>query len=175
VLYGKRQLLQKLEPSSYGGGMIARVERLSSTWADSPARFEAGTPNIVGATGLGAAIDYIGSLGIEQITDYEAELSQYFLNLAHSIQGLTLYGPDELAERGPVFSFNLDGIHAHDLAQVLDEHHIAVRAGHHCNQILMNKLGVPAALRASLGLYNEKSDIDRLFDALEQAKNIFSK
>ena len=174
ILYGKRQLLQKLEPSSYGGGMIARVERQSSTWTDSPARFEAGTPNIVGAIGLGAAIDYIGSLGIEQIVDSEAELTQYFLDLVHSTPGLTLYGPDELAERGPVFSFNLKGIHAHDLAQVLGEQHVAVRAGHHCNQILMNRLGVPATLRASLGLYNDKADIDKLFDALNHAKNIFS-
>lgn len=174
VLYGKAKHLEGMEPFMTGGGMISKVEREHSLWAEIPHKFEAGTPPIAEAFGLKAAIDYLNMVGQQALQEHETELTAYFLDAIKSASNLTFYGPDTAAERGAVFSFNINNIHPHDLAQVLDEETIAVRAGHHCNQILMREvLEIPATVRASLYLYNEKSDIDKLIMGLEKAKNKF--
>lgn len=174
VLFVKNELLQKIQPTVYGGGMIGKVEKYSSTWADSPTSFEAGTPNIEGVIGLGAAIDYINSIRYKNIIQYEKELTKYFLNIIGGIPGIKIYGPDDITVRGPVFSFSMDKIHPHDISTLLDQHNIATRAGHHCTQILhRDVLKVTATTRASLSIYNEKSEIDELAKALITIQNKF--
>lgn len=174
VLYVKKELLKKLEPTVYGGGMIKKVERFKTTWEDAPTSFEAGTPNIEGAIGLGAAIDYINSIGFEKIIKYETELSKYFINVIGSIPGVKIFGPTDLAIRGPVFSFAVDKIHPHDLSSLLNEFDIATRAGHHCAQILHREvLKVVATTRASLSIYNEPFEIDKLKEAILKIKEKF--
>ncbi len=166
ALYAKQPLLERLEPYMGGGEMIRSVGLESSTWNEPPWKFEAGTPNVEGAVGLEAAIDYLEALGREQVRSYEELLSGYALGRLREVPGLTLYGP--AAGRIGVFSFDLAGVHPHDVAQWLDAEGVALRAGHHCAQPLHARLGVRATARASLGLYNLAEEVDRLVTGLER-------
>ena len=174
VLYGKKDLLDKMQPYRLGGEMIANVTREGATWAEVPYKFEAGTPNIAGAIGLGAAIDYLQSLDFELIQKHEQELTSYALEKLKNVLGLTIYGPQKSNGRIGVISFNLKNIHPHDLATALDLNGIEVRAGHHCAQPLMASLNTESTVRASLSIYNTKDDIDKLVSSLHEAKEFFS-
>ena len=174
VLYGKKDLLDKMQPYRLGGEMIANVTREGATWAEVPYKFEAGTPNIAGAIGLGAAIDYLQSLDFELIQKHEQELTSYALEKLKNVSGLTIYGPQKSNGRIGVISFNLKNIHPHDLATALDLNGIEVRAGHHCAQPLMASLDTESTVRASLSIYNTKDDIDKLVSSLHEAKEFFS-
>ncbi|RGW14423.1 cysteine desulfurase [Enterococcus asini] len=173
VLYGKRQWLEQMEPVEFGGEMIDFVNLYDSTWKELPWKFEAGTPNIAGAIGLGAAIDYLSALGMDNIHQYEQDLVNYVLPKLTAIEGLTVYGPQNPAEHTGVVAFNLDGIHPHDVATALDMEGVAVRAGHHCAQPLLQHLQVPATARASFYFYNTKEDADRLVAAILATKEFF--
>ncbi|MFT8337924.1 cysteine desulfurase [Schleiferilactobacillus harbinensis] len=173
VLYGKMALLEAMPPIEFGGEMISKVEKFQTTWADIPWRFEGGTPNIAGAIGLAAAIRYLQAIGLDKIRDHERALTAYALDQLKAIPGLTIYGPQDAAQRGGVIAFTLNGVHPHDLATVLDTQQVAVRAGHHCAQPLMQRLGVVATARASFYLYNGQADVDRLVAAVNEAKEFF--
>ncbi|WP_379945789.1 cysteine desulfurase [Enterococcus devriesei] len=173
VLYGKRQWMEQMEPVEFGGEMIDFVNLYDSTWKELPWKFEAGTPNIAGAIALGAAIDYLNEIGMEQIHQYEQELVDYVLPKLHEIGGITTYGPQDPEHHTGVIAFNLDGIHPHDVATALDMEGVAVRAGHHCAQPLMNYLNLPATARASFYFYNTKEDADRLIEAIQATKEFF--
>ncbi|ODA17979.1 cysteine desulfurase [Geobacillus thermoleovorans] len=171
VLYGKKKWLEQMEPVEFGGEMIDFVELYDSTWKELPWKFEGGTPIIAGAIGLGAAIDFLEQVGLDAIAAHEHELAQYALERMADIEGVTVYGPKE---RAGLVTFNIDGVHPHDVATVLDAEGIAIRAGHHCAQPLMKWLGVTATARASFYLYNTKEEIDRFIAALQKAKEYFS-
>ncbi|NGQ95272.1 cysteine desulfurase [Brevibacillus sp. SYP-B805] len=171
VLYGKRAVLEKTEPVEFGGEMIDFVDLYDSTWKELPWKFEGGTPIIAGAIGLGAAIDFLTEIGLEEIERYEKQLLRYALEQIKEIEGLTIYGPTE--NRSSLITFNLEGVHPHDLATVLDSYGIAVRAGHHCAQPLMRWLGVTATARASFYLYNTEEDVDALIAGLKKTKEYF--
>ncbi|KYD23015.1 cysteine desulfurase [Geobacillus stearothermophilus] len=171
VLYGKKKWLEQMEPVEFGGEMIDFVELYDSTWKELPWKFEGGTPIIAGAIGLGAAIDFLEQVGLDAIAAHEHELAQYALERLAGIDGVTVYGPKE---RAGLVTFNIDGVHPHDVATVLDAEGIAIRAGHHCAQPLMKWLGVTATARASFYLYNTKEEIDRFIAALQKAKEYFS-
>ena len=173
VLYGKRQWLEQMEPVEFGGEMIDFVHLQDSTWKELPWKFEAGTPNIAGAIALGAAIDYLEAIGLQAIHDYEASLVDYVLSKLQAIEGLTVYGPQNPADHTGVLAFNIDGLHPHDVATALDMEGVAVRAGHHCAQPLLNYLDVPATARASFYFYNTKEDADRLISAIQATKEFF--
>lgn len=173
VLYGKQALLEKMEPIEFGGEMIDYVYDQYSTWAPLPWKFEAGTPNIAGAIGLGAAIDYLEAIGMDAIHQYERELMMYVLPQLQAIDGLEVYGSRDPLQHGGVVSFNLKGIHPHDLSTALDMEGVAVRAGHHCAQPLLRYLDVQSTARASFYLYNTKEDADRLVAAILAAKEFF--
>ncbi|MCK4904079.1 MAG: cysteine desulfurase [Candidatus Marinimicrobia bacterium] len=172
VLYGKTELLDSMTPFMGGGDMINSVTMFESTWNDIPYKFEAGTPNIAQAIGLGAAIDYLNSVGMEEIYEYEQSLLKIALNKLKSIDGLEIYGHRN-SENGAVISFNLEGVHPHDLAQFLDQDGIAVRAGHHCAQPIMDKLCVSSTIRASFYLYNTEKEIDKLCVSLRKTQSFF--
>lgn len=174
VLYGRTALLDQMPPYQFGGEMIASVHQQESSWAPLPYKFEAGTPNIAGAIGLGAAIDYLEALGMDQVADYEHQLVQDLLPRLIAMPGITVYGPQDPAQHTGVIAFNLAGLHPHDLATALDMEGIAVRAGHHCAQPLMEALGLAATARASFYFYNTKADIDRLLAALQATKEFFN-
>ena len=171
VLYGKMELLEEMPPFLGGGSMIRSVERDSSTYADVPAKFEAGTPSIAEAIGLGATVDYLTQAGLASIHVHEQELTKYAHDRLRDIDGITIYGPAPHQKAG-VISFNLDSIHPHDIAGILDTHNVAIRAGHHCAQPLMKKLGVIATARASFYLYNTIKDIDRLCEGLQKTQKL---
>ncbi|MEG1503745.1 MAG: cysteine desulfurase [Enterococcus sp.] len=173
VLYGKRSLLEQMEPVEFGGEMIDFVRLYESTWKELPWKFEAGTPNIAGAIALGGAIDYLNEIGMDTIHQYEQELVAYVLPKLQAIGGVTIYGPQDPEHHTGVIAFNLDGIHPHDVATALDMEGVAVRAGHHCAQPLMNYLDVPATARASFYFYNTKADADRLVQAIQATKEFF--
>lgn len=173
VLYGKQALLEAMPPYQYGGEMIGSVTEQESTWAALPYKFEAGTQNIAGAVGLGAAIDYLTAIGMDQIEAHERELVQTVLPQLLAIEGLTVYGSTDPAKHTGVISFNLGHLHPHDLATALDMEGVAVRAGHHCAQPLMNYLGLEASARASFYLYNTAADAEKLVSALKEAKEFF--
>jgi cysteine desulfurase/selenocysteine lyase len=170
VLWAKTALLDAMEPAQGGGGMIRSVEEDRSEWAEPPWRFEAGTPPIAQAVGLAAAADYLLAVGVGRIAEYEAGLTQAALEGLAGERGVTLYGPPAGPDRAGVVSFNVGAAHPHDVAQVLDESGVAVRGGHHCCQVLMRKLGVPATVRASFSLYNDAGDIDRLIEGVRQVR-----
>lgn len=170
VLYGKRELLEKMEPVEFGGEMIDFVDLYESTWKELPWKFEGGTPIIAGAIGLGAAIDFLEEIGLDKIAAHEQELAQYALERLSAIDGLTIYGPKH---RGGLVTFNIEGVYPHDVATVLDAEGIAVRAGHHCAQPLMKWLNVTATARASFYLYNTKEEIDQFVGALQKTKEYF--
>ncbi|OAQ56063.1 cysteine desulfurase [Enterococcus thailandicus] len=173
VLYGKRTWLEQMEPVEFGGEMIDFVELYDSTWKELPWKFEAGTPNIAGAIALGHAIDYLETIGLAEIHRYEEEIVAYVLPKLQAIKGLTIYGPQEPEKRTGVIAFNLENLHPHDVATALDMEGVAVRAGHHCAQPLLNYLQVPATARASFYFYNTKQDADRLVEAILATKEFF--
>lgn len=173
VLHGRRELLEQMPPFMGGGGMIATVTRDGATWAPIPAKFEAGTPPIAEAVGLGVAMDFMSSLGIEAIRSHERELTSYMLDRLSEVPGLKVSGPPEAAERGALASFTLDCAHPHDVAEILARDQVSVRAGHHCTQPLMDLMGEPATTRASLGVYNSREDIDALVASLGRVIEIF--
>lgn len=173
VLYGKRELLEEMEPVEFGGEMIDFVHLYESTWKELPWKFEAGTPNIAGAIALGAAIDYLTEIKLSEIQEHEAMLVDYLLPKLQAIDGITIYGPKNTKDHTNVISFNLEGLHPHDVATALDMEGIAVRAGHHCAQPLMNYLNVSAMVRASFYFYNTKEDADRLIEAILATKEFF--
>jgi cysteine desulfurase / selenocysteine lyase len=173
VLWGRAELLQAMEPFLLGGHMISSVREDRTTWGDLPHKFEAGTSPITEAFGLGAAIDYLESVGLDAIEAHEHELVAYALGRMSEIPGITLYGPPA-ERRAGVVSFNLEGIHPHDVAQILDMQGVAIRAGHHCCQPLMHKLGVAATNRASFYLYTVQEEIDQLVDGLATVRKVFA-
>lgn len=171
VLYGKKALLEKMEPVETGGEMIDFVDLYESTWKELPWKFEAGTPIIAGAVGLGAAIDFLEDIGLDNILEYEHNLANYAMERLSEIEGLTIYGPKH---RAGLVTFNIEDVHPHDVATVLDADGIAVRAGHHCAQPLMKWLKVSATARASFYLYNTEEEIDKLVEGLIKTKEYFS-
>lgn len=172
VLYGKRALLSAMEPVEFGGEMIGHVDLREATWKEAPWKFEAGTPIIAGAVGLGAAIGVLEQIGMDAIEQHDLELTAYAVARMKRIEGLTIYGPTE--GRIGMVTFNLDGIHPHDLATALDAYGVAVRAGHHCCQPLMRRLGAQATARASFFAYNTEEEVDRLAEGLYRAKAYFA-
>lgn len=170
VLYGRKDLLETLPPFLFGGNMISEVHCDHSSWAKIPARFEAGTPPIAEAIALGTAIDYVTNLGFDTIQEQEHLLSQYALEQLQAVPGLEIYGPQDLEQRGSIFSFNIEGAHPEDLATLLDRKGIAVRHGHHCTMPLHQKLNIAASVRASLTFYNTTEEIDALIEGLEFAR-----
>lgn len=173
VLWGRLDLLESMEPAEGGGEMIRDVDFHASTWAEAPQKFEAGTPPIAEAVGLGAAVDYLSAVGMEAVRAHEADLAGYALGRLREVPGLTVHGPAGVDDRGGVISFTLADIHPHDLATILDQHGVAIRAGHHCARPLHRVLGVPATARASLYVYNDRADVDALIDALGEARRLF--
>ncbi|CRH92560.1 putative cysteine desulfurase [Chlamydia trachomatis] len=174
VLYGKEHLLNLMNPVECGGEMIDFVYEQEASWKELPWKFEAGTPSIAGAIGLGAAVDYLTELGMEKIHTHEQELVAYVLPKLQAIEGLTVYGPQSATDHAGVLAFNIDGLHPHDLATALDYEGVAVRAGHHCAQPLINYLGISSAARASFYIYNTKEDCDKLVEAILKAKEFFN-
>jgi cysteine desulfurase/selenocysteine lyase len=171
VLYGKQALLDAMPPYQGGGSMIATVSFAKSTWAPLPAKFEAGTPAIAQAAGLAAAIDYVQSVGLERIQAHEHDLLAYATTRLNQIEGLSIHGTAR--DKAAVISFTLDYAHPHDIAQILDSRGVAIRAGHHCAQPLMQSLGVPATARASFGLYNTRGEVDALVAAIGKVEEMF--
>lgn len=174
VLYGKRQWLDSIEPVEFGGEMIDFVELQESTWKELPWKFEAGTPNIAGAIGLAKAIDYLENIGMREIMDHEQQIVDYVMPKLEKIEGLTVFGPKDPKDRTGVIAFNIDSVHPHDVATAMDMEGVAVRAGHHCAQPLMNYLSQPATARASFYLYNTLADADKFVEALIATKEFFS-
>ncbi len=173
-LYGKLRLLEGMPPFMGGGGMIRKVTLQGSTWADVPARFEAGTPSVGDAIGLGTAVDYLQGLGMDQVREHERALTSLALDRLSEVPSLTLYGPGDTGVQAGVISFTLGDIHPHDVAAILNEENVAVRAGHHCCQPLMHRLDVVATVRASFYVYNVAEDVDRLISGLHRVREIFA-
>jgi cysteine desulfurase / selenocysteine lyase len=173
VLYGRGELLEAMEPFEGGGSMIRKVTKERITWASVPARFEAGTPPIGEAIGLAAAIEWLDAVGLDAAHAHEAEVGAYALERLADVPGVRIFGPPAGDDRVGIISFDLDGVHAHDVSEILDRHAIAVRAGHHCAQILMDRLGVAATTRASLAVYNTREEVDRLVEALHDVRRVF--
>jgi cysteine desulfurase/selenocysteine lyase len=173
VLWARRAFLEAMPPYQGGGEMISIVEREGSTWAQLPHKFEAGTPDIAGAVGLGAAVDYLGSIGMPAIAAHERELLTYALDRLATVPGFQLMGPTDVSERSGVISFTMGDAHPHDIATILDSEGIAIRAGHHCAQLVMKRYGVAATTRASFYFYNTTDDVDRLVEGLHVVRGIF--
>jgi cysteine desulfurase/selenocysteine lyase len=174
VLHGRRELLESMRPFMGGGHMISTVGEQESTWNELPWKFEAGTSPIAEAAGLHAAIDYLDAIGMDNVRAHERELTAYALERLPEVPGLTLFGPMDLDKRGGAVSFAMEGIHPHDVAELCGRENVCIRAGHHCAQPLMRHLGVPATARASFHVYNSTEDIDKLIQALRNARNIFN-
>ncbi len=173
VLYGKKKLLEKFDPVEFGGGMIGVVEEKLSTWAILPDKFEAGTPLLAEAAGLGATIKYLEDIGLENIESYTKELTKYLYDELSKISNIKIYGTNEISDRVSLVSFNLEGVHPHDLTSFLDEKGICIRAGHQCTQPLLGKLGAYSVARASLYFYNTKEEIDFFIQVLKETKEFF--
>lgn len=173
ALWGRKERLEEMEPTEGGGEMINVVERHSSTWAPVPHKFEAGTPPIAEAVGFGAAVDYLADVGIDNVLAHEREITTYALERLSEVPDLKIYGPTDITKRGGAVSFVLGDIHAHDIATILDQDGIAVRAGHHCARPLMKYFDVPATARASFYLYNTNAEVDTLVESLHTARKIF--
>jgi cysteine desulfurase / selenocysteine lyase len=174
VLHGRRELLEEMPPFLGGGHMIARVGETESTWAEPPAKFEAGTMPVAEAIGLGAAIDWLSGIGMEQVREHGRDVTSYAVERLSEIEGLTLYGPTDLDHRGSLTSFALEGIHPHDVAEILGRSGVCVRAGHHCAQPLHRRLGSPASTRASYAIHNTHEDVDRLIEGLGTVQEVFA-
>jgi cysteine desulfurase/selenocysteine lyase len=173
VLHGRREILESMEPFLTGGDMIASVDFQSATWNELPYKFEAGTPPIAEAVGLGAAVEYLSGLGMDRVRAHERALTGYMLERLSDVPGLRVTGPPQAEARGGLVSFTIEGMHPHDIAELADRGGVCIRAGHHCAQPLMRCLGVSATARASIGVYNEPSDIDALVDALLAGREVF--
>jgi cysteine desulfurase / selenocysteine lyase len=173
VLHGRAEIMEAMQPFMTGGDMIASVDFQSATWNELPYKFEAGTPPIAEAVGLGAAVGYLDRLGMERVREHERELTAYMLERLAEVPGLRVVGPPEAERRGGIASFTIEGIHPHDVAELADRGGVCIRAGHHCAQPLMRCLGVGATARASVGVYNEPADIDALVDALLAGRKVF--
>jgi cysteine desulfurase / selenocysteine lyase len=173
VLHGKRELLEAMPPFLGGGHMIAKVDRFESRYADPPTRFEAGTSPIAEAVGLGAAVDYLQGFGMPAVWDHSRDVVRYAVERLGRIDGLELHGPRDLDKRGSLISFALAGIHPHDVAEILGREGVCVRAGHHCAQVLMQRLGVTATTRASFAVHSTHDDVDRLVAGLGKVQEIF--
>lgn len=173
ALWGRREILEKMEPAEGGGEMITDVRLYESKWAPIPHKFEAGTPPIAQAVGFGAAVDYLDKVGMSEVRKHEIEITQYALDRLADVPDLTLVGPTDIAARGGTVSFELGDVHPHDIATILDQEGVAIRAGHHCAKPLMRYLDVPATARASFYLYTVKEDIDQMVAGLHRAREIF--
>ncbi len=173
VLHGRVELLEQMEPFLTGGDMIASVDFQSATWNELPMKFEAGTPMVAEAVGLGAAVEYLSELGMERVRSHERELTAYMLERLAQVPGLRVVGPPEAERRGGLASFTIEGMHPHDIAELADRGGVCIRAGHHCAQPLMRCLHVGATARASVGVYNHPGDIDALIDTLSRGREVF--
>ena len=174
VLHGRRELLEAMPPFLGGGHMISRVTKEGSRWAEPPVKFEAGTSAIAEAVGLGAAVDYLERFGMDAVWEHSRDVVGYAVERLRDVDGLAIHGPSDLAKRGSVISFALDGIHPHDVAEILGREGVCVRAGHHCAQVLMERLGVPATTRASFAVHSTHDDVDRLIAGLAKVQEIFA-
>ncbi len=173
VLWARRDVLDTMVPFQGGGDMIREVHKHETTWNDLPYKFEAGTPNIADVVGLGAAIDYLTGIGMENMRRHEMELTEYALGRMSAIKGIEIYGTPDMKKRGGVISFNFHDVHPHDVAQLLDDDGIAIRSGHHCAQVLMERLDVAATSRASFYIYNTRQDVDAMIESLENVARVF--
>lgn len=173
VLYVKREVLEKMPPFMGGGDMIKEVHKYETRYNDLPYKFEGGTPNIADVIGFGAAIDYLSNLGMDRVREHEIEITKYALEKITGVKGVTLYGPPNAMDRGGVVSFNIGDIHPHDLATIMNDHGVAIRSGHHCAQVLMERLDVSATSRASFYIYNTKEEVDTFIGALSEARRLF--
>ena len=173
VLWGKSELLDQLEPALFGGSMVDSVTMESATWAKSPRKFEAGVPNMAQAVGLSAAVDYLNKIGMENIEIHEHALTKELLDGLSQISAVKVIGPQDMKDRGGVVSFTIDGVHPHDVGQVLDQYGVAVRTGHHCAWPLMRKLKLVGTTRASFHLYNDSKDVQALLEAVIKTKEYF--
>ena len=173
ILWVKKSVLETMNPFHGGGDMIREVHKYETTWNDLPYKFEAGTPNIADVVGLGAAIDYLSKIGMDNIRQHEIELTTYALEKLSQVKGLHVYGTKDITKRGGVISFNFADVHPHDVAQIIDAEGIAVRSGHHCAQVLMERLNVAATSRASFYIYNTKEEVDKLINSLNKVAEVF--
>ena len=173
ILYVKKEILEKMAPFIGGGDMIKEVHKYETRYNDLPYKFEGGTPNIADVIGFAAAIDYLNNLGMDKVREHEVELTEYALDIITKVKGVTLYGPRNTKDRGGVISFNIGDIHPHDLATIMNDHGVAIRSGHHCAQVLMERLDVAATSRASFYIYNTKEEIDIFVSALGEARRLF--
>ena len=173
VLWVRKPVLETMSPFHGGGDMIREVHKYETTWNDLPYKFEAGTPNIADVVGFGAAIDYLSNIGMDKIREHEIELTKYAIEQLSTVPGLHIYGTKDISKRGGVISFNFADVHPHDVAQIIDEEGIAVRSGHHCAQVLMERLNVAATSRASFYIYNTKKDVDVLVNSLNKVAEVF--
>jgi len=173
VLWVRKEILENMQPFNGGGDMIREVHKHETTWNDLPYKFEAGTPNIADVIGFSAAIDYLENLGMDKVREHEIELTKYTLEKMSAIKGIKLYGTSDMKKRGGVISFNLGDIHPHDLATIIDEDGVAIRSGHHCAQVLMERLDVSATSRASFYIYNTKDEVDVFIRSLNRASELF--
>ena len=174
VLYVKKEILEDMKPFILGGDMIKEVHKENTIFNDLPYRFEGGTPNIADVIGFSAAIDYLNRIGMENVREHEHTMTTYLLDKIQDIKSTTIYGPKNAKDRGGLVSFNMEGIHPHDCATILNDYGVAIRSGHHCAQVLMEKLDIVASSRASLYIYNTKEEIDILVEALNHARRIFN-
>lgn len=173
VLWARKEILENMQPFNGGGDMIREVHKYETTWNDLPYKFEAGTPNIADVIGFSAALDYLEDIGMDKVREHEIELTKYALEKMSTIKGIKLYGTPDMKKRGGVISFNLGDIHPHDLATIIDEDGVAIRSGHHCAQVLMERLDVSATSRASFYIYNTKEEVDVFIRSLNRAKELF--
>jgi cysteine desulfurase / selenocysteine lyase len=174
VLHGRRSLLEAMPPFLGGGHMIARVGDFESTWAEPPAKFEAGTMPVAEAIGLGAAVEWLGSIGMDAVREHGRDVTAYALERLGEVDGLRIHGTHDVDLRGALVSFELDGIHPHDVAEILGREGVCVRAGHHCAQPLMRRFGTPASTRASFAIHNTREDVDRLIEGLGTVQGVFA-
>jgi cysteine desulfurase/selenocysteine lyase len=173
VLWAKKSVLETMIPFHGGGDMIREVHKYETTWNDLPYKFEAGTPNIADVVGFGAAIDYLTNIGMDNVREHEVELTKYAMEKLSDVKGIHIYGTKDISKRGGVISFNFADVHPHDVAQIIDGEGIAVRSGHHCAQVLMERLNVAATSRASFYIYNTREDIDALVSSLNKVAKVF--
>ena len=173
VLWARKELLENMKPFQGGGDMIREVHKYETTWNDLPYKFEAGTPNVADVICFAAAIDYLEKIGMENVRNHEIELTKYALERMKNIKGLTIYGPKDPQKASCVISFNFNDVHPHDVATIIDKNGVAIRSGHHCAQVLMEKLNVAATNRASFYIYTTKEEVDTLIDSLEQVAKVF--
>jgi len=173
VLWARKSVLETMSPFQGGGDMIREVHKYETTWNDLPYKFEAGTPNIADVIGFGAAIDYLTKIGMDNVREHEVEITKYAIEKLSEIKGIHIYGTKDISKRGGVISFNFADVHPHDVAQIIDGEGIAVRSGHHCAQVLMERLNVAATSRASFYIYNTKEDVDALVSSLNKVAKVF--